>query len=149
MKEVSIYIATSIKGSWERNGYTGFVIEYHPQGGKYPVTRKPEYEEADCMTANRAELQALIRALSHMKEACSLTIYTESGYLYNGANNMNQWIKNGWRTSKGSEVKNRDLWEEIAGRLRGHMWRVLLNQPNAYIGPIKIKLNELEQLKAR
>lgn len=149
MKEVSIYIATSIKGTWERDGFIGFTLEYYPPDQKNPKTRKPEYIEVQKTTANRAELLALIEALSHMTQACSLTIYTENSYIHTGADNLAKWKSAGWLTSKGAEVKNRDLWEKVDKLLHGHLWRVLLKEPNAYMRALEIELEERERMKAR
>ncbi|MFQ8778300.1 MAG: RNase H family protein [Roseburia sp.] len=74
------------------------------------------------MNENRAELIALLRALARMREKCVLTLYTESEYLYQGLKDdghVEKWIKSGWKTVKGTEVKNRDLWQKLMAALQG------------------------------
>lgn len=149
MKEVSVYIASSIRGTWEKDGFIGFTLVYYPPGQNAPQPRKPEYLEVQRMTANRAELLALIEALSHMTMPCSLTIYTENSYIYTGADNLEKWKSAGWLTSKGAEIKNRDLWEKVDKLLHGHLWRVLLKEPNAYTRMLEVELEERERMKTR
>ena len=65
MRAVSIYTATSIKGRWERDGYIGYTLEYYPPGRNLPEVRK-HIELVESMNANRAEMEALIRAFSRL-----------------------------------------------------------------------------------
>lgn len=147
MKEVSIYIASSIRGRWSRDGYIGYYLEYYKEGHKYPDTL-PDYERVENMNENRAEQEALIRAMSRMTEKCILSIYTESEYLYRGFaeefGNVEKWIRAGWKTSKGTEVKNRDKWQELIQKLQGNMYRFYLKETNAYTGELKDDLQQLE-----
>ena len=67
-------------------------------------------------TNNVMEMTAVVKAL----EACInyghdyVRIYTDSNYVKNG---ITQWIynwkKNGWKTSSGGDVKNKELWIQI------------------------------------
>lgn len=62
-------------------------------------------------TNNRMELTAIIQALKHYKIK---TVYTDSVYCKNGITKWcEKWKRNGWKTAKGDEVKNRDLWEQL------------------------------------
>lgn len=144
MREVSIYIASSIRGRWSRDGYVGYYLEYYKEGSKYPNIL-PDYERVENMNENRAEQEALIRAMTHMREACILSIYTESEYLSSAFDgNIEKWIKAGWKTTRGTEVKNRDKWQELIGKLQGNMYRFYLKETNAYIGTLKSDLQQLE-----
>ncbi|KAK6842733.1 ribonuclease H-like protein [Apiospora arundinis] len=41
-----------------------------------------------------------------------IVLKTDSAYLVNGITSyINKWRHNGWKTSSGTDVKNRDLWE--------------------------------------
>lgn len=146
MREVSIYIAASIQGRWNRDGYVGYVLEYYPEESKYPKLL-PDYEEVKDMNANRAQQEALIRAIARIREKCILSIYTESEYLYSGFAGkefVSQWVKNGWRTSRGTEVKNRDKWQELLAALQGNLCRFYLKEPNAYTERLRDDLRQLE-----
>lgn len=66
-------------------------------------------------TNNRMEMTAVIEALSFIRRREEkVDFYTDSTYVIRG---ITQWIwgwrKNGWRTSEGEEVTNRDLWEKL------------------------------------
>ncbi|WP_320673630.1 ribonuclease H [Prochlorococcus sp. MIT 1341] len=65
-------------------------------------------------TNNRMELQAALEALKRLKQFSmhpDLQIRTDSKYLIDGFTKwITAWKKNGWRTSSGKAVLNKDLW---------------------------------------
>ena len=65
-------------------------------------------------TNNRMELTAVIRALEYFKGIGAKEkprISTDSQYVQLGISKwIKNWMKNGWKTSDGKAVKNRDLW---------------------------------------
>lgn len=135
MKEVSIYIVSGIKSLRKQDGLIGYCLEFYRTGSKYPDTLI-DYETVEDVTGNRSELMALKKALKRLREPCTLTIYTESGYLYQGFAGpcrVEKWIKSGWMSGKNVEVKNRDLWQELLNLLNGNSYKFLLNEPNAYV----------------
>lgn len=73
-------------------------------------------------TNNRMEMQAAITALSALKEKCSVTICTDSQYLYNGITKgwARKWQKNGWVKSDKKPALNADLWEELLQLIDKH-----------------------------
>ena len=149
MRAVSIYIATSIKGRWERDGYIGYCLEYYPQGKNLPEVRK-HIEPVEQMNGNRAEMEALIRAFTRMREKCELSIYTDSEYLYNGfagREDVTRWIKRGWITARGQPVKNKDKWLELIRGKQGHLCSFYLKQPNAYIKELMEEMERREKIR--
>lgn len=65
-------------------------------------------------TNNRMELTAVIEALKKIKHPSLVSIYTDSRYLKDGITSwISKWQKNGWKTSAGTPVKNKDLWETL------------------------------------
>ena len=67
-------------------------------------------------TNNRMELTGAIEALRHPHAlADPVAIYTDSTYVIKG---IGEWIwgwrRRGWKTAEGTEVLNRDLWEQLA-----------------------------------
>src|SRR5258708_10403791 len=65
-------------------------------------------------TNNRMELMAAIAALEALKRPCLVDIHTDSQYLRNGTLSwINQWKRNGWRTSDRKPVRNVDLWQRL------------------------------------
>lgn len=146
MKEVSVYIDTSIAGRWVKDGYVGYCLEYYPEGKNRPTTRYG-YAWVEKMNENRAQLEALIRGMTRMREKCVLSVYTESEYLYMGAagGGMEKWKQNGWKTAKGAEIKNRDKWEALDRMLRGNLLQFFLREHNAYRQQLKDDLRQLSE----
>jgi ribonuclease HI len=68
-------------------------------------------------TNNRMELTGAIEALGHLHDVPgAVAVYTDSTYVVKG---ISEWIwgwrRRGWKTAEGSDVLNRDLWEQLAG----------------------------------
>ena len=68
------------------------------------------------------ELTAAIKGLSALKEACEVTLYSDSQYLVNAINKgwLAGWKSRGWRKADKSEVLNPDLWRELDALLCVH-----------------------------
>jgi len=72
-------------------------------------------------TNNRMELMAIVEALktivneiyptTHCRE---YELYSDSAYVVNSVNGgwINRWLSNGWVTTRGEDIKNKDLWKE-------------------------------------
>ncbi|MGN6554123.1 MAG: ribonuclease HI [Verrucomicrobiota bacterium] len=72
-------------------------------------------------TNNRMELRAAIEALQVLKEACSVTLFTDSEYVRNGITAwIHNWRRSGWRTKDKKPVKNADLWQQLDTETRRH-----------------------------
>lgn len=77
-------------------------------------------------TNNQMELKAIVSALKHSKENLAINakeniiqIYSDSAYCINPL--VQGWLKNwkkfNWKTRKGEEIKNLELWKELDGVL--------------------------------
>ena len=68
-------------------------------------------------TNNRMELTAAIKILEKLQDLQikkDFKLRTDSKYVIEGYTNwINNWKKNGWRTSNGKVVQNLDLWQKI------------------------------------
>ena len=65
-------------------------------------------------TNNRMELEAAIHGFRALKEACSVTVITDSQYVQRGMTQfLPRWKQNDWAKSNGDPVLNRDLWEQL------------------------------------
>ena len=65
-------------------------------------------------TNNRMELLAPIEALKTLQINSEIEIITDSKYIKLGITEwINNWKKNGWKTSNKKEVKNLELWKEL------------------------------------
>lgn len=69
-------------------------------------------------TNNQMELTAVVvslrRIVSNHCKGDTYEIYSDSAYVVNSINNnwIDRWRLNGWKTSKGDDVKNIELWME-------------------------------------
>lgn len=72
-------------------------------------------------TNNRMEMMAVIKALEALKKESSATIYTDSKYVKQGAEEwLVGWKARGWKSASKQPVKNQDLWERIDSLLQVH-----------------------------
>ncbi len=115
-------------------------------------------------TNNRMELMAAIKTLEKLKQfkiKKNFKLRTDSKYLIDGYSNwINNWKKNGWKTSAGKPVQNLDLWQKIDGLrikevnmefVKGHSGdkyneRVDLIATNYSKGLYQLKKNEQENI---
>jgi len=124
------YIDGACLGNPGPGGYAVIIKE----GDKETVLVGSEPET----TNNRMELKALICALSCFKEPKRIKVYTDSEYLLKGALEwLPKWKAQGFKTSEGNPVKNRDLWEEIDRLMSIH--KVTFEKVKAHSG---VLLNE-------
>lgn len=77
-------------------------------------------------TNNRMELMAVVKAyeriLSGKVRGTSFELYSDSAYVVNAINGcwLDRWKMNGWKTTRGEDIKNRDLWTRFS-TLRGKL----------------------------
>ena len=68
-------------------------------------------------TNNQMELTAVVvslRRISSGNKSQEYEVYSDSAYVVNSINNnwVDRWMLNDWKTSKGDDVKNVELWME-------------------------------------
>ena len=80
------------------------------------------HEGSPSTTNNRMELSAAIGALSAIEENASVALYTDSQYMKNAFTRhwLDNWKRNAWKTSKGTDVLNQDLWLELDALFQKH-----------------------------
>lgn len=65
-------------------------------------------------TNNRMELMSIICALDHIPDGSVVNVYSDSKYAVDGIESwLKNWKRNGWKTSTGKDVKNKDLWQML------------------------------------
>ncbi len=73
-------------------------------------------------TNNRMELTAAVEGLKALREACQVTVVTDSSYLKNGITTwIHGWKRNGWRTREKKPVVNQDLWQALEREVERHV----------------------------
>lgn len=73
-------------------------------------------------TNNRMELFAAISGLGELKTACKVELYSDSSYLVNAFEKgwIENWQKNGWKTSQKGSVENQDMWRLLLTLTKKH-----------------------------
>ena len=73
-------------------------------------------------TNNIMEITAVIEALKCLKIQSDVQVYSDSAYTVNAFNSkwIYGWIKKGWKTSNGDNVKNKELWQELYSLTQKH-----------------------------
>lgn len=114
MKKVMIYTDGACSGNPGPGGW-GAVLLYNESrkeisGGETPSTN------------NRMEIMAAIAAMESLKEACEVDLYSDSAYLVNAFRQgwLENWQRNGWKTSKKQPVENQDLWQRLSQQTKKH-----------------------------
>ena len=108
MKKVTIYTDGAFRGNPGPGGWGAILVygehEKELSGGERSTTN------------NRMELSAAIAALSALKEACEVTLYSDSKYLVDAINLgwLSSWREQKYRRGTARAVLNPDLWETIA-----------------------------------
>ena len=129
MKTVTIYTDGACSGNPGPGGW-GVVLLY--QGNKKELAGyQPE------TTNNRMELFAAIQGLAALREPCEVTLYSDSSYLINAFEKhwLDNWQRNGWKTSSKSPVENQDLWKLLLLHVKNHRVRFVKvkgHSDNAY-----------------
>ncbi|WP_010631855.1 ribonuclease HI [Sporolactobacillus vineae] len=107
MDEIIIYCDGGCRGNQENHNVGGWGVVLQFRGKS-----KELYGNARNTTNNVMELTAAISALESLKTTdIPVSFYIDSAYVVNGMNGwINGWIRNGWKTASGKQVKNKELW---------------------------------------
>lgn len=106
--ELIIYTDGSAIGT-NGEGPGGIGIVIIGKGIRYEIS-----EGYKLTTNNRMELMAAIVALDSVPKGSIVKLHTDSQYLIKGMTSwINNWKKNGWKSSGGGFVKNKDLWVKL------------------------------------
>lgn len=114
MNKVVIYTDGACSGNPGPGGWAAVLIS-----GEY----KKEISGGNKETTNNImELTAILEALKSLKMECEVELYSDSAYSVNAFNQgwIYNWIKKGWKTADGKEVKNKEIWQEIYSLTKKH-----------------------------
>ena len=95
-----------------------------PGGWAYLINTDPKIEDKggkEISTNNVMEMTAIIKVLEKFIELRHMTvrIFTDSTYVRMGLTEWSKnWERNGWKTSKGGDVKNKDEWVRMVELMR-------------------------------
>ena len=100
----------------------------NPGPGGYGVILRCDGKEKELSggatdtTNNRMEIIAVLEGLKALKYPCSVTVTTDSQYVYNSITKgwAEGWKKNGWIKKDKKPALNADLWDELLGEISKH-----------------------------
>lgn len=114
MKKVILYTDGACSGNPGPGGYAAILIyngvEKEISGGEKNTTN------------NKMEMMAVIKGLEMLKEACEVSVYSDSAYVVNSIEKgwVYSWKKNNWKKADKKEVKNIELWERMLELMNIH-----------------------------
>lgn len=114
MQKVTIYTDGACSGNPGPGGWAAVLI--------YGEHKKEISGGCKDTTNNIMELTAILKALKALKTECEVELYSDSAYSVNAFNQgwIYNWIKKGWKTADGKEVKNKEIWQEIYRLTKKH-----------------------------
>lgn len=118
MKSINIYTDGACSGNQNESnvGGWGVILEY----GEH---QKELFGGEKNTTNNRMEMLALLNGLiSINKDNQNINVFSDSSYLMNCFREKwyINWYRNNWKTSKKTDVENRDLWESLLSFINKH-----------------------------
>ena len=114
MQKVTIYTDGACSGNPGPGGWAAVLI-----AGEYKKEISGGSKET---TNNIMELTAILEALKALKQECEVTLYSDSAYCVNAFTQgwIYNWVMKGWKTADGSEVKNKEIWQQIYELTKKH-----------------------------
>lgn len=121
MARVDIYIADDGIGPGIQERWSGYMVTC--KGFSIYGTL------SHMATENNMIINTMVAALDRFTRPADITIHIESDWIIgrlvriegrDGAmeNNLDIWQRNGWKTARGTEVKNRNEWQRLYNKLR-------------------------------
>ena len=117
MKEVRIYIETSLRGPCIKDGWYAAVVECQTSKGTASMGFVGMERET---TYYRTTLIAIIKAMKRIRCQCRVVIYTYCTFI-KGMFEQGKpaaWRRTEWKKSTGEEVENRELWQQFFDEVR-------------------------------
>ena len=114
MKRVTVYTAGACSGNPGIGGW-GAVLMFGDH--KKEISGAQEHTNN-----NRMDVSASIQAVSALKYACLVDLYSDSAYTVNAFTEgwIYGWVRIGWKKADKKEVLNADLWQELLLRTIKH-----------------------------
>jgi len=112
--EIVVHTDGSALGNGKKRAVAGVGVYFGPSDPRNISDSLPGARQ----TNQRAELTAALRALETVPKDRDMKIVSDSEYMINCVTKWHvNWKKNGWKTSAGKTVENRDLIESVLNKL--------------------------------
>ena len=138
------YIEVYNRGPAKQTAWYAWVLETHLKNGD--LYTKEGYGRLT-NTPNAIAIQALTEMLGRFNKPSGIHIKTNSRYLEGmvGAGYVQRWSQNGWQSSTGKEVKNRELWEEAWEAMEPHEITIEHIDKSSYTDVLKREVKTREE----
>lgn len=133
MFDIKIYIDTNKQGAYLKQGtYRGVLVFTRKNGEKAIRTIQGQEENT---TYNRIVLAGVLKALYLLEKECNVTIYTSCKFLINMVEQgtTEKWNRQEWKTAKGEDVKNKDMWQQFMEYREKHNITLQYGETGSYI----------------
>ena len=124
---IDVYFWTDIRSVRKKRGLFYAALSAETPKGEVWVPHKGEIEE----NGNGAGVQALHDIVAGDKhhidpyKGSRIIIHATSSYVTTSLFLLKKWKDDGWKTSKGSDIAYKDLWQEINCNLQGNSFEVI------------------------
>lgn len=119
--KVDVYVAAENKQPRKGERWTGFLIRAEVNG---QAAERVGVKNSDS-TLYKAMIMTIVEALDRFTRPAEITIHLDSDWILgklividDGKRTLDVWQENGWKTSRGTEIKNRDEWQRLYNKLR-------------------------------
>lgn len=124
---IDVYFWTDIRSVRKKRGLFYAALSAETPKGEVWVPHKGEIEE----NGNGAGVQALHDIVAGDKhhidpyKGSRIIIHSTSSYVTTSLFLLKKWKDDGWKTSKGSDIAYKDLWQEINCNLQWNSFEVI------------------------
>ena len=124
-----VYIETSIAWNETKDGVVGIAISTVD-----PENAKSLFGKVNKCSESAAVLLGLKNALRFLDQADEIVLNISCSYIANAFSNdwVHEWQINEFKTKKGVDIKNRDIWEDVMSLLKSRKVTVKYKEFNGY-----------------
>lgn len=132
MEKVNIYLYSSIRGR-TGNGIGIYILEapdVTPTEKKSNILTQVIDVEG---TKSKCQLLVMKSALKRFKRPSNLHIFVDDNLLLREVIEfLPRWNSNGWKTTMGTEVRNKELWQQVWELLKCHVYELEYSKDHKY-----------------
>lgn len=127
MSECHVYIETSLRWPHKGDGIVGIVLTDSDD-----TFSKTVFGIVKDATPNSAILMGIKNALGYLAKYDDIHLHLSCAYVANNFDRLPSWEASSWMSSRGEPIKNKELWQEIAEKVKGKRIKIHLNEFNGY-----------------
>ena len=126
--KVNIYVYHTIKTPKASEGAYTYILETEINEKTATLSKSARFKGPK----NHADLEVILEALKRMNKPSEIEIIGTSNYISNGVSSIPKWEQNNWKTSKGTEVANKEEWQQFNEYMKVHTVTVNTSNEHSY-----------------